>query len=183
MNTDSINEGNAVFRAQGEYREAPMRPRRSMLIVGCADPRVDPEKVLGLRLGDAAVIRNIGGRVTAPTRATIAGLGQVGARSAEGAAPDEQPGEGATGLDVVVMHHTDCGILRLNRDPIALAGYLGTDDVQLAAMHVTDPYASVAYDVAELRRLELPGVRVWGLVYDVGTGLVELEVSAEEVRS
>jgi carbonic anhydrase len=35
-----------------------------MLIVTCLDHRVDPAVVLGLRLGDAPVIRNAGWRVT-----------------------------------------------------------------------------------------------------------------------
>ena len=35
-----------------------------MLIVACLDHRVDPAIVLGLRLGEAPVIRNAGGRVT-----------------------------------------------------------------------------------------------------------------------
>src|SRR5256714_6809680 len=39
-------------------------PTAQVLIVTCLDHRVDPAIVLGLRLGDAPVIRNAGGRVT-----------------------------------------------------------------------------------------------------------------------
>ena len=34
------------------------------LIIGCADMRVDPSHVLGIKPGEAVVIRNIGGRIT-----------------------------------------------------------------------------------------------------------------------
>ena len=39
-------------------------PTAQFLIVTCLDHRVDPAITLGLRLGDAPVIRNAGGRVT-----------------------------------------------------------------------------------------------------------------------
>ena len=39
-------------------------PTEQVVIVTCLDHRVDPAVVLGLQLGDAPVIRNVGGRVT-----------------------------------------------------------------------------------------------------------------------
>jgi carbonic anhydrase len=173
MDERSLVEGNAAFRASGAHQGLGMMPRRRLIIIGCADPRVDPEEILGLRMGDAAVIRNIGGRVTVPTVATLAGLGQVGARSAPAASPPDT----APGMDVIVLHHTDCGILRLADDPEALAGFLGTDATHVAAMSVRDPHAAVAQDVAVVRALPMPGLRAWGLVYDVTTGSVDVTVA------
>lgn len=176
MDTQTILEGNGRFRATAAHVGLAMMPRRRMLIVGCADPRVDPQEVLGLELGDAAVVRNIGGRVTAPTLATIAGLGRLGARAPQAANRPDAPG-----LDLVILHHTDCGILRLAEEPEALARFLGTDLAHMADMHVDDPYAAVAHDVTVLRSLGMPGTRAWGLVYDVATGAVEIAVASEEV--
>src|SRR5579863_3011506 len=34
------------------------------IIIGCADVRVDPANVLGIRAGEAVIMRNIGGRIT-----------------------------------------------------------------------------------------------------------------------
>jgi carbonic anhydrase len=179
MDNASIFEGNETFRRTGAHQGLAMMPRQRVMIIGCADPRVDPETVLGLQMGDAAVIRNIGGRVTAPTLATVAGLARLGARAALAASvPREQ-----LGLDVVVLHHTDCGILRLTDEPTALAGFLGTDATHLADMHIQDLYAAVTHDVSVLRALALPGMRVWGLVYDVATGAIEITMSAEQVTS
>ena len=39
-------------------------PNVKAVIIGCADMRVDPAHVLGLQLGEAVVMRNIGGRIT-----------------------------------------------------------------------------------------------------------------------
>jgi carbonic anhydrase len=49
-------------------------PAVQMVIVTCLDHRVDPAIVLGLRLGDAPVIRNAGGRVTQAVIDDLAGL-------------------------------------------------------------------------------------------------------------
>jgi carbonic anhydrase len=47
------------------YAPAPLSPPAAqVVIVACLDHRVDPAIILGLRLGDAVVIRNAGGRVT-----------------------------------------------------------------------------------------------------------------------
>ena len=182
MMIDEVVAGNAAFAATGGFEGLAMMPRQQMLVIGCADPRVDPEKVLGLALGDAAVVRNVGGRVTGPTLATLAGLGMVGRLLAT--APTAPTGDPMSrpGLDVVVLHHTDCGILRLARHPVELAGFLGVDPGDLPAMAVTDPVVAVAHDVATVRsRMTAPGIRVWGLVYDVVTGRVEVVVAPERV--
>src|SRR5215467_14856815 len=46
-----------------------------IVVVTCLDHRVDPAAVLGLRLGDAPVIRNAGGRVTQAVVDDVAFLG------------------------------------------------------------------------------------------------------------
>ncbi|HEY0815244.1 MAG TPA: carbonic anhydrase [Pseudonocardia sp.] len=180
MEIDEVLAGNAAFTATGRFQGLRMMPRRQLLVIGCADPRVDPESVLGLELGDAAVVRNIGGRVTPPTLATLAGLATVGRLQMQASAGG--PPMGSPGLDVVVLHHTDCGILRLAEDPNALAGFLGTDVEQVRAMHVGDPAAAIRHDVGVVRET-VPGIRVWGLVYDVATGRVEIMARPEEVAA
>jgi carbonic anhydrase len=39
-------------------------PKVKAIIIGCADMRVDPAHVLGIKPGEAVVMRNIGGRIT-----------------------------------------------------------------------------------------------------------------------
>lgn len=78
----------------------------------------------------------------------------------------------------MVLHHTDCGITRLEGRPEMLAAYFDVEKSGLVAQAVADAWAAVAHDVAVLRaEARLTGVRVSGLVYDVATGLVETVVA------
>ena len=53
-------------------------PNVKALIIGCADMRVDPAHVLGIKPGEAVVMRNIGGRVTPGTLRMLGLLGRIG---------------------------------------------------------------------------------------------------------
>ena len=63
---------------------APMLSLRQSLqnlkavIIGCADMRVDPAQVLGIKRGEAVVMRNIGGRVTPGLLEEFGLLGRIG---------------------------------------------------------------------------------------------------------
>src|SRR6184192_707121 len=52
-------------------------PHVKALIIGCADMRVDPAHVLGLKPGEAVVMSNIGGRITPGTLKQIGLLGRI----------------------------------------------------------------------------------------------------------
>jgi carbonic anhydrase len=153
-------------------------PNVKAIVIGCADMRVDPAHVLGIKPGEAVVIRNIGGRITPGVLEELGLLGRIG----------EVAGRIAGGggeFHLIVLHHTDCGITRLAHDPAMLAHYFQTQEVELKKKEVTDPRAAVAVDVALLRAIPaLPGEWiVSGLVYDVTTGLVEVAVPPARIRS
>lgn len=156
----------------------PALPKVKAVIIGCADMRVDPAHVLGLRSGEAVVMRNIGGRITPGLLEQMGLLGRI----AEVAR--EIPGGGGE-FHLIVLHHTDCGITRLAGDPAMLTPYFGTTEQELGAKAVTDPRKAVAVDVAALRAVPaLPGTwLVSGLVYDVATGLVEVVVPPAPLRA
>jgi carbonic anhydrase len=173
-NLDSLLERNKDFAAQQSAAGTLMpslpqaTPNLKAMIVGCADMRVDPAHVLGIKPGEALVLRNIGGRVTPVLLEEIRLLGRVGqvlGRIAGGG------GE----FHLIILQHTDCGITRLAGDPAMLTHYFQIQEAELKAKAVTDPHAAVAADVALLRTIPaLPGTwLVSGLVYDVSTGLVE----------
>jgi len=64
---DSMLERNKDFAASHSAAREPMPralPNVKAIIIGCADMRVDPAHVLGIKAGEAVVMRNIGGRVT-----------------------------------------------------------------------------------------------------------------------
>jgi carbonic anhydrase len=166
----TLTTRNADF-AQHGFAPASMMPALQTIVIGCADPRVDPAHVLGLAHGDALVIRNIGGRFTPGTLQIMATLRAIA--QAEGAAP-------GPGWNLILLQHTDCGITRLGGQPELLAGTFGIEPSDLPAKAVSDPRAAVAIDVAEITANPLLPAQftVSGLVYDVSTGLIETVIEA-----
>ena len=183
-NLDPLLQRNKEFAAQqsAEGTLMPSLPRAmpnvKAVIIGCADMRVDPAHVLGIKPGEALVLRNIGGRITPGLLEQLALLGRIG----------EVAGEIAGGggeFHLVVLQHTDCGITRLAGDPAKLAHYFQIEAGELETKAVTDPRAAVAVDVAALRAIPaLPGAwLISGLVYEVATGLVEIVVPPAPIRT
>ena len=173
---DILVERNQDFASHHFLKDLPLMPTLRAMIIGCVDPRVDPALLLGLKLGEAVVIRNIGGRITPATLQTVGMLNRIA-----------QVGGGnpAGEFHLIVLQHTQCGITRLEGDPDMLASYFGTDKEGLKTKAVTDPHAAVAVDVAALKaNPALPGNwLVSGLVYDVTTGLVDVVVPPAPLRN
>ncbi|SPB18259.1 Beta-carbonic anhydrase 1 [Caballeronia novacaledonica] len=173
---DVMLERNAGFAETAFSSELKMMPSTGTVIVGCVDPRVDPAHVLGLKQGEAAVIRNVGGRVNKSLLETLAVLAVV-AKAAG------RP-EGARKL--VLLQHTDCGIIGCYKHaPALLAKHLDVETDALDELAVTEPYEAVALDIAALKaNTELPdSLIVSGLVYDVKTGRVKTVVPAAPLRA
>ena len=88
-----------------QYKELlnvnPSIPR--VCIITCADPRVIPEQIFNLSMGDALVIRVGGGNIQ-PALPTLLAL-------------DTEIGI----TDVMVMRHTDCGTRRWTDDKVRKA--------------------------------------------------------------
>ena len=101
---DTLTRGNADFATHRFASGLRIIPSLKLFVIGCVDPRVDPAQVLGIDLGLAAVIRNIGGRVTAGVLKELALLRKL--TQAAGGDFDQ-------GWNFVVLQHTDCGILRM----------------------------------------------------------------------
>jgi len=153
-------------------------PNVKAIIIGCADMRVDPAHVLGIKPGEAVVIRNIGGRITPGLLLQLGLLGRIGEVAGE------IPGGGGE-FHIIVLQHTDCGITRLVGSPAMLANYFQVQESELKKKAVADPHAAVAVDVAFLRAIPaLPDAwLISGLVYDVATGLIEIVVPPMAIRS
>ena len=103
--TQDLTERNAAFASKGFVSGLTINPRGNMMVIGCVDPRVDPGHVLGLDNGEAAIIRNVGGRITPATLRTLAMLSKVGQANANTHVP---------GIwNLVILHHTDSGMTDL----------------------------------------------------------------------
>ena len=153
---------NLEFANSFNQGDLALLPRLSTLILTCLDARVDPAHLFGLELGDAVVMRNIGGRVTDDVIEQIAilrGLAFVA---------------GAADIEVVVLHHTDCGASRFANPQVRqkMDRTAGTGEAAIEKLAITDPKISVAHDLDRLRAApNLPDeLVVAGYVYDVTDG-------------
>jgi carbonic anhydrase len=158
------------------YTPVPLGlPAARVIVVTCVDHRVDPAITLGLRLGDAPVLRNAGGRVTQSVIEEVAYLAFLGRKLFGGQLTDDRP------IEVAVIHHTQCGTGFLT-DPgfrHEAAEATGVNEAALEASAVSDPRVTVAADVERLLAAPLlpPKVGVSGHVYDLETGRVTTVVS------
>ena len=183
---DILLQRNHDFAAHRFVAGLPMRPSLHTLIISCADPRVDPVHILGLEPGEAVVLRNVGGRVTPGTLQLLSMLLQVptGASTNAGAPASNNASAAASPFQLIVLHHTDCGITRLASNTEMMAEYFDVPPTELPAKAIEDPHAAVASDIATLRAIpEIPSaILVSGLVYDTETGLIDVVVPLAPIR-
>jgi carbonic anhydrase len=134
------------------------------VVIACADHRADPAHILGLEPGEAVVLRNPGGRVTNDVLRSLLVLSTVAAIEGLG-----------SGFDVIVVHHTDCGLSRLSSPDHAslIADYVGITTEEVADLALADPLTAVRHDVDRLRSVvPSPDTTITGLVYDLESGTV-----------
>jgi carbonic anhydrase len=135
-------------------------PARKLLVLTCMDARMDPLRMLGLRDGDAHIVRNAGGRASDDAiRSIVISQQLLGTRH------------------VVVMHHTGCGLFNVTNDELrqrlrqTLGNRVGGIDFLPLGPDVRE---SVRRDVQSLRQHPLlaSDTQVQGYVYDVATGRI-----------
>lgn len=155
--TDELLANNDSYAASfGDRAELPAPPGRGVAILTCMDARLNVYAMLGLREGDAHVIRNAGGVVTDDAIRSLA-ISQrlLGTR------------------EIVLIHHTGCGMLTFTDDEFKRQVEHDTG--------VRPPWAAEAFpDVDDDVRQSIERVRVSpfiphkdalrGFVYEVETG-------------
>lgn len=131
-------------------------PARGLAIVACMDARIDTFSLLGLQIGDAHIIRNAGGVITPDAIRSLA-ISQwlLGTR------------------EVVLIHHTDCGMLSITDDEFRerLRAETGlTPDWAVEAF--TDVDADVRQSITRVKSSPfIPNKdSVRGFVFDVKSG-------------
>ena len=96
---DEVLASNASYAANFHATDLTASPRRRLAVVACADARIDVHRILGLEEGDAHVIRNAGGVITDDViRSLMISQRLLGTR------------------EVMLIHHTDCGMLKFRDD-------------------------------------------------------------------
>ena len=133
-----------------------MPPGRKVAIVACMDARLNPYGLLGLREGDAHVIRNAGGVITADEIRSLA-ISQRLLGTEE----------------IMLIHHTDCGMLTFTDDEFKASIQSETGiKPEWAAESFSDIDADVRQSIARIKASPfIPRTdSVRGFVYSVETG-------------
>jgi carbonic anhydrase len=153
--TGELLTNNRDFAASLPARHLDVRPSRRLAIVTCMDSRLDVFAALGLGVGEAHVLRNAGGVITDDVIRSLAiSQRRLGTR------------------EVMLIHHTDCGMQSLTDDGFRAELQLATGVAPAFAIEsFTDLDANVRQSILRVRRSEflLHRDMVRGFVYDTGT--------------
>ena len=160
--TDELLASAQRYAASFDQGDLPLPPAKHVAVVACMDARLDVYGLLGLSAGDAHVIRNAGGVVTADVLRSLAISQRLLATT-----------------EVVLVHHTDCGMLTFTDE-----GFRASIEAETgvrpawAAEAFTDLDADVRQSIARIHADPSIPHRdaVRGFVYDVSTGALR-EVS------
>jgi carbonic anhydrase len=156
MNTiDQLLENNRAFADGLTDRHLSVEPSRQLAVVTCMDSRLDVFAALGLGDGEAHVLRNAGGVITDDVIRSLAiSQRRLGTR------------------DVMLIHHTDCGMQKLTDDGFRTELQETTG---VAPAFAIESFSDVDEDVRQsIRRVRTsPFIphreNVRGFVYDVDT--------------
>ena len=135
IDADELVRRNAEFAADGFFAGLSIKGAGDPRVIGCVDSRVDPSHVLGLKLGEATVVRNVGGRVTPASLRMLGLLTKVRQANSGGL----QQGDS----HVAILHDTHCGMTDLAAFPEALTQVFEMPVDDLDSKAVADPVASV----------------------------------------
>ena len=136
--------------------DLPLPPAKHVAIVACMDARLNPYGLLGLREGDAHVIRNAGGVITDDEIRSLA---------------ISQRLLGTT--EIMLIHHTDCGMLTFRDDDFRRQVQDDTGiKPEWPAEAFDDLDDDVRQSIARIKASPFIPVKdnVRGFVYDVDSG-------------
>ena len=153
-----------VLAANGAYAEGfrlaglEARAARGLAVLTCMDSRIQPLAMLGLRPGDAKILRNAGARVTDDVLRTLVLASYL------------------LGVDrTMVVAHTKCRMAAGDEDDVhdAVHEAGGPDTRSLAFLVTSDQETTLREDVQRIRSWPyLTHLRVGGFLYDVDTGRI-----------
>lgn len=153
--TDDLLRNNDAYAGSFTKGDLPLPPSRKLAVVACMDARLDVHRILGLEEGEAHVIRNAGGVVTEDVIRSLT----ISQRLLDT-------------REIVLIHHTDCGMLTFGDDAVKEQIYR---DTGIRPSFALEAFADLEDDVRQsVARIEaspfVPRKAVRGFVYDVRSG-------------
>jgi carbonic anhydrase len=154
--TDDLLRNNEAYASGFDKGDLPIPPAKKTAVIACMDARLDVHAILGLAVGDAHVIRNAGGVVTDDAIRSLA-ISQRLLGTEE----------------IVLIHHTDCGMLTFSDDEFRRAIQQDTGiKPPWSPESFTDLDADVRSSIGRIKSSPFVPNKdsVRGFVYDVHTG-------------
>ncbi|HTM88834.1 MAG TPA: carbonic anhydrase [Terriglobales bacterium] len=167
--TDEVLRANEAYARNFNLGSLAKPPARKLAVLACMDARLSVEQFLGLKTGDAHIIRNAGGIVTEDAlRSLLISHHLLGTQ------------------EFVIINHTDCGMLTFSDDELRsrLERSTGRSAVVPAYFHsFRDVEENLRRQIERLRsHAWIPSqVAVRGFVYEVESGRLR-EAAAEQAR-
>jgi carbonic anhydrase len=154
---DDLLAANRRYSLQFHDPGVAGKAAKGLAVLTCIDSRIDPLALLGLRPGDAKIIRNAGARVTDDAlRSLILAVNLLGVRR------------------VCVMAHTDCAMVGSTDDEMRsrITAARGVDASGWDFLATRDQAATLHDDIARIRACPLlpPDLSIGGFVFDVHSG-------------
>ena len=146
---------NARYAASFDRPNLELPPARKLAVLACMDARLTVEDVLGLRTGDAHIIRNAGGLATDDAiRSLVISQRLLGTE------------------EVLVVEHTGCGMLTFEDSTVQRTIAQETGQIVDLPLHAfPDLEANLVEQVARIRSHPwTKDVPVTGVIYEVETG-------------
>ncbi len=156
--TDGYLANNADY-AKSFDGPLPLPPSKHVAVLACMDARIDVYRALGINEGESHVIRNAGGVATDDAIRSLA---------------ISQRLLGTT--EIILIHHTDCGMLTFNDDDFKRAIQ---DETGVKPPWSAEAFPDLAEDVRQsLRRIEnspfvTKHTSARGFIFDVATGKLD----------
>lgn len=154
---DDLLDANRRYRTEFHDSGVAGTAAKGLAVLTCIDSRIDPLAMLGLRAGDAKIIRNAGARVTDDAlRSLVLAANLLGVTR------------------VCVVHHTECAMVGPTDDEMrARIGALrGVDATGWDFLVSTDQLATLHDDIARIEACPLlpSDLEVGAFVFDVHSG-------------
>lgn len=156
----NVKQANEQYKQGFNLGSLPLPPGRKIAVVACMDARLDPYGALGLKTGDAHIIRNAGGLVTDDAiRSLIISYKLLGTQ------------------EFYIVEHTDCGMLTFKNEDVQskLKNDTGHDASHIDFLPFGDLKESVRKQLKTVRDNPLiPNeIPVHGFIYHVEDGSLE----------
>ncbi len=154
---DDLLEANRRYRREFHDSGVEGKAAKGLAVLTCIDSRIDPLAMLGLRAGDAKIIRNAGARVTDDAlRSLVLASNLLGVTR------------------VCVVQHTDCAVIGTTDDEIRarISAIRNVDAGSWEFLATTDQHGSLHHDLELIVSCPLlpSNLEVGGFVFDVHTG-------------